>query len=144
MELSAETLEHSIRARQLPEAVVIIALRGGAAAHPALGDAAEYISLTDDDPTSAVIAISGRSDLVPLWMTSATTTVFSAADGTFVQWNAEDEDGPWEQWPDFASTVRFLLTDLYEGMVSDTELHEVASLLLPADQVAAALVPEER
>ncbi|NHB85497.1 hypothetical protein G7085_15120 [Tessaracoccus sp. HDW20] len=45
---------------------------------------------------------------------------------------------------DFADLVRDLLTDLYEDEEDEAERERVAHLLLPADEAAAALVPEER
>ncbi|MBK0420327.1 hypothetical protein JD276_14940 [Leucobacter sp. CSA1] len=139
-----EALAQRIRTRALPEAVVTLALHGGAAVHPALDLHAEHIELTGEDPTSAVIAFTGREDLVPLWMSSATETVFSAGNGSFELWSAEDDAEPWERWPDFVGAVRYLLTDLWEFEVTDEQRREVAALLLPPDRIAAALVPEER
>lgn len=144
MELTAEALARRIRDRGLPEAVATIATRGGGAVHPALEFAAGSISLDGGGPSFSVIANSGRDDLVPLWTSSTTVTVFSAADGSFLEWSAEDDEEPWESWPDFASTVRYLLTDLYEHMVPDEHRRELAALLLPKEHVAAALVPEQR
>ncbi|WP_235737887.1 hypothetical protein [Nocardioides alcanivorans] len=144
MELTPESLRRRILERGLPEAAATIATQGGSAVHPALEFTAESISLTSDGPSISVIRHSGRTDLVPLWTSSATVTVFSAADGSFLEWSAEDDEQPWQSWPDFASAVRHLLTDLYENMVSDEHRHEVAALLLPEDQIAAAMVPEER
>ena len=139
-----EALAQRIRTRGLPEAVVTLALHGGAAVHPALESHAEHIELTGEDPTSAVIASTGREDLVPLWMSSATSIIFSAGDGSFELWSAEDGTGPWKRWPYFADAIRYLLTDLWEFEVPDEQRREVAALLLPPDRIAAALVPEER
>lgn len=135
-------LAERIRARGLPSAVVEIATRGGDAVHSALWYRTERVSPSPDGPASAIVAMSGREDLVPLW-TCGTVTVFSAADGSFVQWDAEEEE-PWTIWPDFAGAVRDLLTDLWEDESDDEERAEVARLLLPDGDVAAALVPEER
>lgn len=134
--------EARIRARGLPESVVTIATCGGEEVHPVLWFRAEAVSESVDGPAWSVVAASGRTDLVPLW-TCGTTTVFSAGDGSFVEWDAE-EDEPWSTWPDFEAAVRYLLTDLWEDEAADDERAEVAGLLLPADRVAAALVPEDR
>ncbi|MEU3273043.1 hypothetical protein ABZ639_19555 [Saccharomonospora sp. NPDC006951] len=138
MEPTAEELAERIRARALPEAVVTIATRGGESAHRALGYRAESVW----SPSWSVIEHSARTDLVPLW-TCGTTTVFSAEDGTFLEWDAE-EDQPWRTFPEFPAAVRSLLTDLYEDEVDDDDLRAVAELLLPADQVDDALRPEDR
>jgi hypothetical protein len=79
---------------------------------------------------------------VPLW-TCGTVTVFSAGNGSFVQWDAE-EDEPWKTWPDFAGAVRDLLTDLWEDEVGDDDRAAIARLLLPEREIDAALIPEER
>lgn len=144
MDPAADALAQRIRARGLPEAVVGLALNGGAAVHPALDIHVEHVELTGEDPSSAVIASTGREDLVPLWMPGATTTVFSAGDGGLELWSAEDDDRPWERWPDLAGAVRHLLTDLWEAEIPDEDRREIAVLLLPAGQVAEALVPEQR
>lgn len=138
MEPTGEELAERIRARALPEAVVTIATRGGESVHPALGYRAELVW----SPSWSVIEHSARTDLVPLWA-CGTTTVFSAGDGTFLEWDAE-EDHPWMTFPDFPAAVRSLLTDLYEDEVDDDDLRAVAELLLPADQVEDALRPEDR
>lgn len=46
-------------------------------------------------------------------------------------------------WPEFASAVRDLLTDLREDEADDQDRAVIARLLLPEDQVEAALAPEE-
>ncbi|MBY0687918.1 hypothetical protein [Microbacterium marinilacus] len=138
----ASELAERIRARRLPEAVVQIATRGGAAVHPALGYRAADVWERPDGPAWEIVAASGRQDLVPLW-TCGTVAVFSAADGSFLQWDAE-EDGPWAVWPDFAGAVRDLLTDLWEDDADDGDRAVIARLLLPEHEIAAALVPEER
>jgi hypothetical protein len=135
-------LEKQIRARGLPEAVVTIAVRGGADAHPALWYRAYAVSPSDDGLARTVIAGSARTDLVPLW-TCETTTVFSAGDGSFLAWDAE-EHAPSTTWRDFTETVRSLLTDLWEDEATDDELTDVAHLLLPPDAAARALVLEMR
>lgn len=140
--MTDDGLTERIRARGLPESVVAIATYGGAALHPALGYRAESVEPSPRGPAWAVVLMSGRAGLVPLW-TCGTTTVFSAADGTFLEWDAE-EDEPWTLWPEFAGVVRSLLTDLWEDEIDDADRAEVARLLLPAENVAAALVPEER
>ncbi|MCK8475860.1 hypothetical protein [Microbacterium aurugineum] len=137
-----EDLVGRIRSRGLPDAVVTIATRGGTALHSALDYRAESVEVSPRGPAWAVIAASGRADLVPLW-TCGTVTVFSADDGSFLEWDAE-EDEPWTVWSDFAAVVRSLLTDLYEDEVSDAVRTEVARLLLPGDEVEAALTPEAR
>ncbi|MFF0503780.1 hypothetical protein ACFYUH_09300 [Streptomyces fimicarius] len=142
MTVDAKDLAQLIRARGLPDQVVTIATRGGARLHPALSYDAESVEPWPAGPAWAVVAASGRTDLVPLW-TRGTVTVFSAADGSFLAWDAE-EDEPWTFWPDFAAAVRSLLTDLWEGEHDEEQRIEVARLLLPEDGIAAALVPEER
>lgn len=139
---STDDLTSRIRARGLPESVVTISTRGGAHLHPALEYRAESVEPWPDGPAWAVVAASGRDDLVPLW-TCGTVTVFSAADGSFLEWDAEEEDS-WTVWPDFARAVRSLLTDLWEDEAEDEDRAAIASLLLPEGLVAAALVPEER
>lgn len=110
--------------------------------HSALGFRAESVESSPRGPAWTVITASGRDDLVPLW-TCGTVTVFSAADGSFLEWDAEDDE-PGTTWPNFASVVRSLLTDLWEDESDDEDRAEVARLLLPGHEVAAALVPEER
>ena len=56
------------------------------------------------------------------------------------RWRCAGPAEPWERWHDF--TVRYVLTDLWEFEILDEQRREIA-LLLPADQVAVALVPEE-
>lgn len=141
---TTDELARRIRERGLPEAVVSLALHGGAAVHPVLDLHADYIDLTGDDPTSAVLRAIGADDMLPLWMTGTTTTVFSRGDGTFELWNAEDESGPWERWSDFGGAVRCLLTDLWESEVDEAQRREVAELLVPREQIEAVLEPEER
>ncbi|UZF48511.1 hypothetical protein [Rhodococcus rhodochrous] len=138
MEPTGEELTKRIRARTLPEAVVTIATRGGESVHPAL----EYRAGSVWSPSWAVIERSARTDLVPLWA-CGTTTVYSTGDGTFLEWDAE-EDHPWTTFVDFPAAVRSLLTDLYEDEVDDDDLRAVAALLLPAHQVQDALRPEDR
>lgn len=140
--ITADDLAQWIRARGMPESVVTITTRGGTELHPALDYRAESVEPWPDGPAWAVVAASGRDDLVPLW-TCGTVTVFSAADGSFLQWDAE-EDEPWTIWPDFASAVRSLLTDLWEDEIDDADRVDVARLLLSEGERAAALVPEER
>ncbi|RRQ29228.1 hypothetical protein DK926_04930 [Rhodococcus sp. Eu-32] len=141
--LSAEELTHRIRERGLPEPVVALAILGGAAVHPALEYEVDSIHLDGDGPSFSVIEQSGRGDLVPLWTLSATVTVFSASDGTFLEWSAEDEE-PWTIWPDFAAVVRHLLTNLYEASASEQHRQEIAALLLPERQAVGSLMPEQR
>lgn len=131
-----------IRARGLPEPVVTIATRGGAELHPALEYRAESVEPWPDGPAWAVVAASGWDELLPLW-TSGTVSVFSAADGTFLEWDAEESE-PWTVWPEFASVVRSLLTDLWEDEADEKDRAEVARLLLAEHEVAAALAQEER
>ena len=100
------------------------------------------MSPAPDGPAWTVIGTSGRDDLVPLWE-NGPVAVFSAGDGTFLEWSAEAAE-PWTQWPDFRACVRSLLTDLWEDEDSDADRQAVARLLLPEDQVADALVLEER
>ncbi|MFI8595641.1 hypothetical protein ACIGCK_14570 [Microbacterium sp. NPDC078428] len=139
---NVDDLALRIRARGLPEPVVTIATRGGMGLHPALDYRAESVEPSPDGPAWAVVAASGREDLVPLW-TCGTVSVFSAADGSFLEWDAE-EDEPWTIWPDFARAVRSLLTDLWEDETDDEDRAAIARLLLPEDQTPAALTPEER
>ncbi|GAB3621045.1 hypothetical protein GCM10027417_23060 [Glutamicibacter endophyticus] len=141
---TTDELARRIRDRGLPEAVVSLALHGGAAVHPALELHADHIELTGDDPTSAVLNATGRQDMLPLWMTGATTTVFSRGDGTIELWSAEDETGPWERWSDFGAAVRALLTDLWEFEVDEAQRREVAEFLVPKEELDAVLEPEER
>lgn len=138
----ASALAGRIRARRLPEAVALIATRGGASVHPALGYRAADVWQRPDGPAWETAAASGRQDLVPLW-TCGTVTVFSAEDGSFLQWDAE-EDEPWAVWPDFAGPVRDLLTDLWEDETSDDDRAAIARLLLPEREISAALIPEQR
>lgn len=140
--MTDDNLAERIRTRGLPEAVATIATRGGAAVHPVLDYRAESVSMSPDGPAWSIVRSSGRDDLVPLWE-CGTVTVFSAADGTFLQWDAE-EDAPWTTWPNFAGAVRDLLTDLWEDEADDQARAVIARLLLPEDQVEAALVPKER
>jgi predicted NAD/FAD-dependent oxidoreductase len=112
--------------------------------HPALEYEVDSIHLDGSGPSFSVIEQSGRDDLVPLWTSSATVTVFSAGDGTFLEWSAEDDEEPWTIWPDFAAVVRYLLTDLYEANALEQHRVEIAALLLPEDKAAQALVPETR
>lgn len=140
--MNDDDLAPRIRARGLPDSVVTIATRGGADLHPALGYRAESVEPWPDGPAWAVVAASGRADLVPLW-TCGTTTVFSATDGSFLEWDAEESE-PWTVWPDFASAVRSLLTDLWEDEVDEAARAEAAHLLLPTEEADVALVPEER
>jgi hypothetical protein len=126
----------------MPVSVVEIAIRGGAAVHPALGYRAESVSMSPDGPAWSIVRTSGGHDLVPLW-TCGTVTVFSAANGSFLQWDAE-EDEPWTVWPDFVGAVRDLLTDLWEDEAEDEDRAAIARLLLPEDDVSTALMPEER
>lgn len=135
-------LARRIRARGLPDSVVTIATRGGASLHPALGYRAGAVEPRPDGPAWAVVAASGRDDLVPLW-TRGTVTVLSAGDGTFLEWDAEEGE-PWTVWPDFACVVRSLMTDLWEDEADEQDRAEVARLLLPEGLVAEALVPQER
>ncbi|MCR8945599.1 hypothetical protein NW249_26180 [Streptomyces sp. OUCMDZ-4982] len=137
-----DDLAQRIRARGLPDSVVMIATLGGARLHPALGYRAESVEPCPDSPAWAVVAASGPADLVPLW-TCGTVTVLSSADGSFLEWDAEENE-PWTIWPDFADAVRSLLTDLWEDEADDAARAEIARLLLPAGLIAAALVPEER
>ena len=115
-----------------------IATRGGAAAQHAL----EYRAESVWSPAWSVIEHSGRSDLVPLWV-CGTTAVLSAEDGTFLEWDAE-EDRPWRAFADFSALVRSLLTDLYEDDVDERDRLEIARMLLPRMKVRRALRPEQR
>lgn len=135
-------LRRQIRARGLPDGVATIATDGGVGLHPVLEYRAQAVSPSDDGPAWTVVTTAGKDGLVPLW-TCGTTTVFSAADGTFLRWDAAENE-PWETWPDFAGAVRHLLTDLWEDEENDDARAEVAHLLLPGGGAAAALVPEER
>lgn len=98
--------------------------------------------MSPDGPAWELVRASGRGDLVPLW-TCGTASVFSASDGSFLQWSAE-EDEPWTVWPDFVGAVRDLLTDLWEDEADDEDRAAIARLLLPEADVARALVPDER
>jgi len=138
MEWDADELSARIRERALPEAVVVIATEGGTAAHQAL----EYRVESVWSPAWSVIEHSGRSDLVPLWV-CGTTAFLSAEDGTFLEWDAE-EDQPWRAFATFAALVRSLLTDLYEDEVDDRDRREIARMLLPRAKVRRALRPEPR
>lgn len=138
MELDAEQLGERIRARGLPEAVVVLATQGGAGVHPAL----EYRAESVWAPSWSVIEQSGRADLVPLWA-CGTTSYYSAADSTFVEWSAE-EDKPWRVFATFAELVRSLLTDLYEDEVDQRACRAIAGQLLPRELVQDALRPENR
>lgn len=138
MEWDATELADRIRERALPDAVVVMATEGGAAAHQAL----EYRAESVWSPAWSVIEHSGRSDLVPLWV-CGTTVALSAGDGTFLEWDAE-EDRPWRTFADFAELVRSLLTDLYEDEADDRDRREIARMLLPRTKVRRALRPERR
>ncbi|SOD62679.1 hypothetical protein SAMN06297387_10752 [Streptomyces zhaozhouensis] len=138
MQPTVEDLAERVRARGLPEAVVTIATRGGEVVHPDL----EYRAQAVGGPSWSVIGHSARADLVPLW-TCGTTTLFSTGDGTFLEWDAE-EDEPSRTFPDFPATVRSLLTDLYEDELDDDALRTIGELLLAPHQVNAALRPEDR
>lgn len=138
MELTPDNLAERIRARGLPESVVVVAVDGGEALHPALDYRAESVWA----PSWEVVSSSGDADLVPLW-TCGTTTMFSRGDGSFAQWDAE-VDAPSSVYPDFAHAVRALLTDLYEDEVDDDERREIATLLVPASDIEFVLEPEPR
>lgn len=118
--------------------MVTIATQGGEKVHPEL----EYRAASIWSPSWSVIEISARTDLVPLWACE-TTTLFSAGDGTFLEWDAE-EDQPSRTFPDFPAAVRSLLTDLYEDETDDADLRAIAELLLPPQQIQSALQPEDR
>lgn len=128
---------HRIRAIGLPEQVVAIALDGGSAVHPVL----EFRAQSTWAPAWAVVE--EHPGLLPLW-TSGTVVAFADPDGSFTVRDAEVPDEVWERYDDFAGLVRWLLTDLWEDDADDGDRRDVAEALLPADQVAAALVPEER
>lgn len=138
----ASMLAERIRDRGLPEAVVELATQGGAHVHPALWFRVESVSMSTAGPAWTIVNAYGGEDLVPLW-TCGTVTVFSAADGTFLEWDAEEAE-PWTVWSDFAEAVRELLTDLWEDEVSDQDRAAIARLLLPAGDIAAALTPVQR
>ncbi|MFJ2619325.1 hypothetical protein [Glutamicibacter sp. NPDC087344] len=135
-------LAERIRARGLPEAVIQMAIHGGAAVHQALWYRVESVSTSPAGPAWNIVATAEREDLVPLWECGS-VAVFSAGDGSFLQWDAE-EDEPWIRWPDFPHAVRDLLTDLWEDETMDVQRAEIARLLLPAGEVEAALIPLER
>jgi len=144
MELTSKNLTEQIHARGLPAAVAAIAAHGGESVHPALGYRAQSVDLSESSPARCLRRDHGDADWLPLWASgSDTEIVFSLPDGTFCQWSA-DADEEWERWANFGDVVRYLLTDLYEDEVSDEEREQVAALLLPRSEVAAALVPEER
>ncbi|MCZ4557793.1 hypothetical protein O4215_19705 [Rhodococcus maanshanensis] len=82
-------------------------------------------------------------ELVPLWSSGA-TAVFAAPDGTVQWWGAEYPEEPLDTYPDFAAAIRKLLTDLWELDTHDDDRTAVAELLLPTEQIEAALVPVER
>lgn len=138
MEWDAAELAARIRARGLPESVVTISTAGGTALHRAL----EYRAESVWSPAWSVIERSGRDDLVPLWM-CGTTAFLSAEDGTFLEWDAE-EDHPWRTFVTFTDLVRSLLTDLYEDEVDDRGRRAIARLLVPRSEVRSALRPEDR
>lgn len=142
MDDPAFELAQRIAARGLPDAVGRIATQGGAAAHPALEYRAQEVWTPPHGPAWQIVITSGRTDLLPLW-TCGTVTVFSAGDGSFVQWDAE-ADEPWRIWPDFAGAARHLLTDLWEDEVDDGDRADIARLLVSEDEIDAALVPEDR
>lgn len=122
----------------------MIAAEGGESVHPALQDRAQSVDLSEWSPASSLRRDHGNDDWLPLWASgSATEIVFSLPDGTFCLWSA-DADEEWERWSVFGDAVRYLLTDLYEDEESEEDREQVARLLLLRDQVAAALVPEER
>ncbi|WP_433611579.1 hypothetical protein [Prescottella agglutinans] len=131
--------EHAtrIRALGLPDAVVRIAVEGGATVHPVLRDLADSVWA----PAWSIVEV--RPDLVPLW-SAGTATVLAAPDGTVHRWSAECPGEPLDSYPDFASAVRHLLTDLWELDREDDDRRAVAHLLLPPEQVEAALDPIER
>ncbi|GAB2660486.1 hypothetical protein GCM10027068_45680 [Prescottella soli] len=126
-----------IRALGLPEAVVRIAVEGGATVHPVLQD------LADSVWAPAWSIVERHPDLVPLW-SSGTTSVLAAADGAVHRWSAEHSGEPLNSYPDFATAVRHLLTDLWELDKEDEDRQAVARLLLPPEQTEAALDPIER
>jgi len=135
---SASELTARIRRRGLPTVLATIATRGGPSAHPGLEYRAEAVWA----PSWSVIEDSGRTDLIPLWC-CGTVTMFSAADGTFVSWDAEEAQ-PYDTFPDFAAAIRSLLTDLYEDEVLEKDRRAIARLLLPMWRRRYALQPEER
>lgn len=134
MKTTPSDLAARIRERGLPEAVARIATEGGAAVHPVL----EYRAESVWGPSRSV----PESDLVPLWI-CGTTTAFARPDGTFVEWDAE-EDEPARHFPGFTALVRALLTDLYEDEETDDARRAVATLLVPPEDVETALTPEPR
>lgn len=137
-EPSPRTLQARIRARGLPEVVALIAVDGGATVHPELWFRAESVG----DPAWSIVRSSGRDDLTPLWA-CGTTTAFACDDGTFLEWDAE-EDAPWRTFPDFEGLVRSLLTDLYEDEESEASRRAIARALLPGRSTDRALEPEDR
>lgn len=144
MELTSKSLAERIRARGLPEAVAAIAVHGGESVHPSLWYRAQSIDLSEWSPASCIGRDHGDADWLPLWASgSATEIVFSLPDGTFCQWSA-DADEEWERWASFGDAVRYLLTDLYEDEVGEEDREQVAALLLPRSEVAAALKLEDR
>ncbi|WFR71743.1 hypothetical protein P9209_23775 [Prescottella defluvii] len=114
-----------------------IAVEGGATVHPVLQD------LADSVWAPAWSIVERHPDLVPLW-SSGTTSVLAAPDGTVQRWSAEYAGEPLSSYPDFATAVRVLLTDLWELDSEDDDRRTVAGFLLPPEQVEAALVPMER
>ncbi len=122
--------------------MVEFAIQGGAVVHPKLWFRVESVSMSAAGPAWTIVNSYGREDLVPLW-TCGTVTVFSAADGSFLEWDAE-KSKPWTIWPDFTHTVRALLTDLWEDEVNDHDRAAVARLLLPEHEITAALTPLTR
>lgn len=135
-----ENLAERIRARGLPEIVVRIALEGGEAVSPVL----DYRARAVWPEVAEAVMDQTDEDLVPLWVCD--TTHAFAGEGRYLFWSPE-ADEPWDVYDTFAGLVRTLLTDLYEDDDEDEQVEErerVAHLLLPPDQAAEALVPEER
>lgn len=138
-----QELAAAIVARGLPEAVARIATQGGGEVHPSLEFSLESVWLDPAGAAMTALREFGTTEWLPLWQSSATSTVFALPDGSFEEWNAEAEER-FERWADWPALVRFVLTDLYEAEAEEDERAEVAALLLPEPLRAAALVLEPR
>ncbi|MGO2111290.1 MAG: hypothetical protein ACTH31_06720 [Pseudoclavibacter sp.] len=138
MRLIPSAFVERLRERGLPDAIITIATKAGEAVHPELDFRAE----APWDATWSVVEAVNREDLLPVWA-CGTTGVYSAGDGTFLSWNAEEAQ-PWDIYADLTAAVRALLTDFFEDEATDDERREIADLLLPDDQVDLALQLEER
>ncbi|MFE4502394.1 hypothetical protein ACFRFQ_21295 [Rhodococcus sp. NPDC056743] len=127
----------SIRSLGLPEAVVRIALEGGESVHPVLKNHADSVW------APAWSIVERHPELVPLW-SSGTNAMLAATRGSVQWWSAEHPNAPLDTYPDFAAAIRELLTDLWEVDKDDDDRRTIAELLLPTEQVEAALKPIER